>query len=80
MGISTLKELKKQNPYEKFNEIAQIIEEFLLKCGKKVWSRNHSKPIWVNDKSIFHQQKSTNFEDAQTSDTEEICNFLLGND
>jgi glutamate-1-semialdehyde 2,1-aminomutase len=34
-GIATLTALKKQNPYDKFNEVAQIIEVFLLESAKK---------------------------------------------
>ena len=34
-GISTLKELKRQNPYEKFNHIGERIETILLNAGKK---------------------------------------------
>ena len=34
-GISTLTELKKQNPYDKFEEIGSIIEVILLETAKK---------------------------------------------
>ncbi|MEE4000413.1 glutamate-1-semialdehyde 2,1-aminomutase [Tenacibaculum sp. FZY0031] len=75
-GISTLTELKKQNPYEKFNEIAQIIEVFLLESAKK-----HGVEITVNRfgsmiNPFFTNKKVTNFEEAQTSDTKKYATFF----
>ncbi len=75
-GISTLTELKKQNPYEKFNEIAQIIEVFLLESAKK-----YGVEITVNRfgsmiNPFFTNKKVTNFEDAQTSDTKKYATFF----
>lgn len=75
-GISTLTELKKQNPYEKFNEIAQIIEVFLLESAKK-----HGVEITVNRfgsmvNPFFTNKKVINFEDAQTSDTKKYATFF----
>ncbi|MDP2541455.1 glutamate-1-semialdehyde-2,1-aminomutase [Tenacibaculum discolor] len=75
-GISTLTELKKQNPYEKFNEIAQIIEVFLLESAKK-----HGVEIIVNRfgsmiNPFFTNKKVTNFEEAQTSDTKKYATFF----
>lgn len=75
-GISTLTELKKQNPYEKFNEIAQIIEVFLLESAKK-----YGVEITVNRfgsmiNPFFTNKKVTNFEEAQTSDTKKFATFF----
>ncbi|GFD74554.1 glutamate-1-semialdehyde 2,1-aminomutase [Tenacibaculum sp. KUL113] len=75
-GISTLTELKKQNPYERFNEIAQIIEVFLLESAKK-----HGVEITVNRfgsmiNPFFTNKKVTNFEEAQTSDTKKYATFF----
>ncbi|WP_417785327.1 glutamate-1-semialdehyde 2,1-aminomutase [Tenacibaculum sp.] len=75
-GISTLTELKKQNPYEKFNEIAQIIEVFLLESAKK-----YGVEITVNRfgsmiNPFFTNKKVINFEDAQTSDTKKYATFF----
>ncbi|CAM1341461.1 glutamate-1-semialdehyde 2,1-aminomutase [Tenacibaculum aestuarii] len=75
-GISTLTELKKQNPYEKFNEIAQIIEVFLLESAKK-----YGVEITVNRfgsmiNPFFTNKKVTNFEEAQTSDTKKYATFF----
>ncbi|MDX8553328.1 glutamate-1-semialdehyde 2,1-aminomutase [Tenacibaculum sp. 1B UA] len=75
-GISTLTELKKQNPYEKFNEIAQIIEVFLLESAKK-----HGVEITVNQfgsmiNPFFTDVTVTNFKEAQTSDTKKYATFF----
>ncbi|WP_299160525.1 glutamate-1-semialdehyde 2,1-aminomutase [uncultured Tenacibaculum sp.] len=75
-GIATLTELKKQNPYEKFNEIAQIIEVFLLESAKK-----YGVEITVNRfgsmiNPFFTNKKVTNFEEAQTCDTNKFAVFF----
>ncbi len=75
-GISTLSELKKQNPYEKFNEVAQIIEVFLLESAKK-----HGVEMTVNRfgsmiNPFFTNVHVTNFEQAQTSDTKKFAVFF----
>lgn len=75
-GIATLTELKKQNPYEKFNEIAQFIEVFLLEKAKK-----HGVEITVNRfgsmiNPFFTNVTVTNFDEAQTSDTKKFATFF----
>ncbi|CAM1366204.1 glutamate-1-semialdehyde aminotransferase (aminomutase) [Tenacibaculum soleae] len=75
-GIATLTELKKQNPYEKFNEIAQIIEVFLLESSKK-----YGVEITVNRfgsmiNPFFTNVTVTNFEQAQTSNTKKFATFF----
>ncbi len=75
-GIATLTELKKQNPYEKFNEIAQIIEVFLLESAKK-----YGVEITVNRfgsmiNPFFTNVTVTNFDEAQTSDTKKFATFF----
>ncbi len=75
-GIATLTELKKQNPYERFNEVAQIIEVFLLESAKK-----HGVEITVNRfgsmiNPFFTNVTVTNFEEAQTSDTKKFATFF----
>ena len=75
-GIATLTELKKQNPYEKFNEVAQIIEVFLLESAKK-----YGVEITVNRfgsmiNPFFTNVTVTNFEEAQTSDTKKFATFF----
>ena len=75
-GIATLSELKKQNPYDKFNEIAQIIEVFLLESAKK-----YNVALTVNRfgsmiNPFFTSEKVTNFEKAQTADTDKFAIFF----
>ena len=75
-GISTLSELKKQDPYEKFNEIAKILEVFLLETAKK-----YNVKVTVNRfgsmiNTFFTDVHVTNFEEAQTSDTKKYAVFF----
>lgn len=75
-GISTLTELKKQNPYDKFNTVAQKLEEMLLTSAKK-----HDIDLVVNRfgsmiNAFFTDKKIENFTDAQTSDTDMFAKFF----
>ncbi|CAM1371218.1 Glutamate-1-semialdehyde 2,1-aminomutase [Tenacibaculum litopenaei] len=75
-GIATLTTLKKQNPFEKFDEIAKIIEVFLLESAKK-----YGVDLTVNRfgsmiNPFFTKEKVTNFELAQTSDTSKFAAFF----
>jgi len=75
-GISTLKELKRQNPYEKFDHIGERIEAILLNAGKK-----YNVDVTVNRfgsmmNPFFTKVTVTNFEQAQTSDTSKFAIFF----
>ncbi|MCD8407496.1 glutamate-1-semialdehyde 2,1-aminomutase [Tenacibaculum dicentrarchi] len=75
-GIATLTELKKQNPYDKFDKIAEAIEELLLASAKK-----YGVDITVNRfgsmvNPFFTNVRVTNFEQAQTSDTNKFATFF----
>ncbi|MCG8184262.1 glutamate-1-semialdehyde 2,1-aminomutase [Tenacibaculum piscium] len=75
-GIATLTELKRQNPYDKFNETAQVIEEFLLSSANK-----YKVDVTVNRfgsmvNPFFTNVTVTNFEQAQTSDTKKFATFF----
>ncbi len=75
-GIATLTELKKQNPYEQFNETASIIEVLLLEAAKK-----HNVDLVVNRfgsmiNPFFTSSEVTNFEEAQKSDTKKFAVFF----
>ena len=75
-GISTLKELKRQNPYEKFNHIGERIETILLNAGKK-----YNVDVTVNRfgsmmNPFFTKVTVTNFAQAQTSDTSKFAIFF----
>ena len=75
-GIATLKELKKQNPYSKFEENAKFIEDALLNSAKE-----NGVDIQVNRfgsmiNPFFNSEYITNFETAQKSDTEKFKTFF----
>ena len=75
-GIATLSELKKQNPYDKFEKIGNTIEAILLTAAKK-----YNVALVVNRfgsmmNPFFTKSKVTNFEEAQTSDTEKFAVFF----
>ncbi len=75
-GIATLTELKKQNPYEKFNAVAEKIEGFLYASAEK-----NGVEITVNRfgsmiNPFFTKSNVINFEKAQTSDTEKFAVFF----
>ncbi len=75
-GISTLKELKKQNPYEKFDAIGDRLSSMLLGAGKK-----YNIDVTVNRfgsmmNPFFTNVHVTNFEEAQTSDTNRFAIFF----
>ena len=75
-GISTLKELKKQNPYEKFDAIGDRLSSMLLGTGKK-----YNIDVTVNRfgsmmNPFFTNVHVTNFEQAQTSDTNRFAIFF----
>tara|TARA_R110002074_G_scaffold175400_13_gene338660 strand:+ start:1469 stop:2761 length:1293 start_codon:yes stop_codon:yes gene_type:complete len=75
-GISTLRELKRQNPYQQFEKVGQKIETILLDAGKK-----YNVDVTVNRfgsmlNPFFTKTHVTNFEEAQTSDTEKFAIFF----
>jgi glutamate-1-semialdehyde 2,1-aminomutase len=75
-GISTLTELKSQNPYDQFNEIAASLENILLETAKK-----YKVDLVVNRfgsmiNPFFTKGVVTNFEEAQTSDTKKFAIFF----
>jgi glutamate-1-semialdehyde 2,1-aminomutase len=75
-GIATLTELKKQNPYKKFEEIGSIIEVILLETAKK-----YNVDLVVNRfgsmmNPFFTKVKVTNFDESQTSDTKKFAVFF----
>lgn len=75
-GIATLSEIKKQNPYDKFNEVAAILEVILLEKAKK-----YGVDLVVNRfgsmiNPFFTNKEITNFADAQTSDTKKFSVFF----
>lgn len=75
-GISTLSELKRQNPYKKFEKIATQIETILLDAAAK-----HQVYLTVNRfgsmiNPFFGKDEVTNFTDAQKCDTDKFAVFF----
>ena len=77
-GISTLSELKAQNPYDKFNTQAAIIEKALLDAADE-----NGISITVNRfgsmiNPFFNAKTVTNFDEAQECDTAKFTKFFWG--
>ena len=75
-GIATLTELKRQNPYEKLNAIAQKIESILLIAAKK-----YNVEITVNRfgsmmNPFFTGKEVKNFSDAESCDASKFATFF----
>jgi glutamate-1-semialdehyde 2,1-aminomutase len=75
-GIATLTELKKQNPYQYFEEIGGIIEVILLEKAKE-----YGVDLVVNRygsmlNPFFTKDPVTNFKEAQKSDTKKYAVFF----
>ena len=75
-GISTLKELQKQDPYQKFNELGSILEVILLESAKK-----YGVDLIVNKfgsmlNPFFSHKSISNFDDAQQCDTKQFATFF----
>lgn len=77
-GISTLTELKVQNPYDKFNAQAAIIEKALLAAATA-----NEIDLTVNRfgsmiNPFFNAKTVTNFDEAQECDTAKFTKFFWG--
>jgi glutamate-1-semialdehyde 2,1-aminomutase len=77
-GISTLEELRDQNPYDKINTQAEIIEKALLAAAKE-----HGIDLTVSRfgsmmNPFFTSKKVTNFDEAQECDTARFTKFFWG--
>jgi glutamate-1-semialdehyde 2,1-aminomutase len=75
-GIATLKELKKQNPFETFNKVAKKIETILKEAAKE-----NNVALQVNRfgsmiNPFFSKNRVLDFKTAQTSDTEKFKTFF----
>jgi len=74
--IATLKELKKQNPFETFNKVAEKIETMLKDAAKE-----NNVALQVNRfgsmiNPFFSKNRVVDFKTAQTSDTEKFKTFF----
>ena len=75
-GIATLKELKRQDPFDKFNKTAEKIETALLEAAKE-----NNIDLQVNRfgsmiNPFFTNEQVIDFKSAQTSDTEKFKTFF----
>ncbi len=75
-GIATLTELKKQNPYQQFENTAAELEVILLMSAKK-----YGVDLVVNRfgsmiNPFFTKDEVTNFEEAQKADTKKFATFF----
>lgn len=75
-GTATLQELKKKDPYKKFEKKAEAIESILLKGAKK-----YNVDLQVNRygsmiNPFFTKEKVVDFKTAQTSDTKKFKTFF----
>ena len=75
-GIATLKQLKKQNPFDNFNKVAKKIETILKDAAKE-----NNVAIQVNRfgsmiNPFFTKNRVVDFKTAQTSDTEKFKTFF----
>ena len=75
-GISTLKELKRQNPYSEFDKIGERIENILLTSAKKYGIDLTVNRFGSMMNPFFTSVKVTNFEQAQTADTAMFAAFF----
>ena len=75
-GIATLKELKKQNPFDTFNKVAEKIETILKEAAKE-----NNVALQVNRfgsmiNPFFSKNRVVDFKTAQTSDTKKFKTFF----
>ena len=75
-GIATLKELKKQDPYQKFNELSSILEVILLESAKKYGIDLVVNKFGSMINPFFSDKNITNFEEAQQCDTKQFAAFF----
>jgi len=75
-GIATLKELKKLNPYDKFEKEAAEIEQCILDAGKEFGVDVQVNRFGAMINPFFTKEKVIDFETAQTSDTKKFAKFF----
>lgn len=75
-GIATLKELKKQSPYKKFNKWTKKISAMLLEAAKENGLQVQVNHFGSMINVFFTETPVKDFETAQTSDTEKFKTFF----
>ncbi len=77
-GISTLSELKSQNPYDKLTRQAATIEKALLAAAEENGIALTVNRFGSMINPFFTSKTVTNFEEAQECDTERFTKFFWG--
>ncbi len=77
-GISTLEELKAQNPYDKFNAQAAQLEKALLAAAEENGIELTVSRFGSMVNPFFTNKKVTNFTEAQECDTARFTKFFWG--
>jgi len=77
-GISTLSELKAQNPYDKFNAQAETIEKALLAAAEENGIDLSVNRFGSMINPFFTSKTVTNFDEAQECDTAKFTKFFWG--
>lgn len=75
-GIATLNELKEQSPYERFEEMASILEIILTEKARKYRIDLSVNRFGSMLNPFFTNAKVTNFKEAQSSDTKKFAVFF----
>ena len=75
-GIATLKELKKLNPYEKFEKEAAEIEACIIDVGKEFGVDVKVNRFGAMINPFFTKEEVVDFKSAQTSDTKKFAKFF----
>ncbi len=75
-GISTLKELQKQNPYEAFNRTAAFLERELLNAAKENGVDLQVNRFGSMFNPFFTKEKVVDFKSAQTCNTDQFKTFF----
>ncbi|MFV0247496.1 MAG: glutamate-1-semialdehyde 2,1-aminomutase [Tenacibaculum sp.] len=75
-GISTLTELKRQNPYKKLDELGKIIKVFLSEYAKKYDIAVNVNHFGSMLSPFFSNKEVTNFKEAQSSNSKMFTSFF----
>lgn len=77
-GISTLSELKKQNPYNKFNQQAEELEKIMLDAASENGIELTVNRFGSMINPFFSKKPITNFTEAQECNTTQFTKFFWG--
>lgn len=77
-GIATMNELKRLDPYEKFEKEAAQIESWILEAGKEFGVAVQVNRFGAMINPFFTDQEVVDFKTAQTCNTEHFAKFFWG--